>query len=101
MQAKTGVVPSAHGHPLPFLRYARILLNEVCVADREIRISGYKAVLARSAAGGVAKTMPAVLSFVREWFCSRMVRPTGFEPMAPRLGIWCSILLSYGRPRLL
>lgn len=26
-----------------------------------------------------------------------MVRPTGFEPMAPRLGIWCSILLSYGR----
>ena len=27
-----------------------------------------------------------------------MVRPTGFEPMAPRLGIWCSILLSYGRP---
>jgi hypothetical protein len=29
-----------------------------------------------------------------------MVRPTGFEPMAPRLGIWCSILLSYGRPAL-
>ena len=28
-----------------------------------------------------------------------VVRPTGFEPMAPRLGIWCSILLSYGRPR--
>ena len=26
-----------------------------------------------------------------------MVRPTGFEPVAPRLGIWCSILLSYGR----
>ncbi len=26
-----------------------------------------------------------------------VVRPTGFEPMAPRLGIWCSILLSYGR----
>ena len=31
-------------------------------------------------------------------FCSEMARPTGFEPMAPRLGIWCSILLSYGRP---
>ena len=26
-----------------------------------------------------------------------MARPTGFEPVAPRLGIWCSILLSYGR----
>lgn len=30
-----------------------------------------------------------------------VVRPTGFEPMAPRLGIWCSILLSYGRLRFL
>ncbi|WP_414710011.1 recombinase family protein [Pseudorhodoplanes sp.] len=38
--------------------------------DREIRISGSKAVLARSAAAGVAKTTPAVLSFVREW-CAR------------------------------
>ena len=27
-----------------------------------------------------------------------MVHPTGFEPVAPRLGIWCSILLSYGCP---
>ena len=25
-----------------------------------------------------------------------LVTPTGFEPVAPRLGIWCSILLSYG-----
>src|SRR5690606_10019561 len=47
--------------------YARLLLNEVRVDDREIRISGSKAVLARSATGGVAKTTPAVLSFVREW----------------------------------
>jgi site-specific DNA recombinase len=37
------------------------------VNDREIRISGSKAVLARSAAAGLAKTTPAVLSFVREW----------------------------------
>lgn len=27
-----------------------------------------------------------------------MVTPAGFEPATPRLGIWCSILLSYGRP---
>ncbi len=25
-----------------------------------------------------------------------MATPTGFEPVTPRLGIWCSILLSYG-----
>jgi hypothetical protein len=28
----------------------------------------------------------------------KMVHPTGFEPVAPRLGILCSILLSYGCP---
>jgi hypothetical protein len=28
---------------------------------------------------------------------SGMARPAGFEPATPRLGIWCSILLSYGR----
>ncbi len=26
----------------------------------------------------------------------KMVTPAGFEPATPRLGIWCSILLSYG-----
>src|SRR5262245_32890328 len=26
----------------------------------------------------------------------KMATPTGFEPVTPRLGIWCSILLSYG-----
>lgn len=26
-----------------------------------------------------------------------VVRPAGFEPATPRLGIWRSILLSYGR----
>ncbi len=24
-----------------------------------------------------------------------LASPTGFEPVTPRLGIWCSILLSY------
>lgn len=26
----------------------------------------------------------------------KLASPAGFEPAAPRLGIWCSILLSYG-----
>ena len=47
--------------------YARLLLSEVRVDDRQIRISGSKAVLARSASAGVGETTPAVLSFVREW----------------------------------
>ena len=56
-----------HGSPDLRQAYARLLLSEVRVNDREIGISGSKAVLARSAAGGVAKTTPAVLSLVREW----------------------------------
>ena len=60
-----------HGPPDLRQAYARLLLSEVRVNDREIRISGSKAVLARSAAAGVAKTTPAVLSFVREW-CARL-----------------------------
>ncbi|AMK18312.1 MULTISPECIES: hypothetical protein [Sphingobium] len=56
-----------HGQPDLRQAYARLLLSEARVDEREIRISGSKAVLARSAAAGVAKTTPAVLSFVREW----------------------------------
>jgi hypothetical protein len=29
----------------------------------------------------------------------KLAFPAGFEPTAPRLGIWCSIQLSYGNPR--
>ena len=29
---------------------------------------------------------------------NELVFPAGFEPTAPRLGIWCSIQLSYGNP---
>lgn len=56
-----------HGSPDLRQAYVQLLLNEVRVDDRQIRISGSKAVLARSAAGGVANTTPAVLSFVRDW----------------------------------
>lgn len=55
-----------HGQPDLRQAYARLLLSEARV-DGEIRISGSKAVLARSAAAGMAKTTPAVLSFFREW----------------------------------
>src|SRR4051812_7073687 len=37
--------------------------------------------------------------FVRAGIRIDMVSPAGFEPTAPRLGIWCSILLSYGDMR--
>lgn len=30
---------------------------------------------------------------------NNMVGPAGFEPSTPRLGIWCSIQLSYGPTR--
>lgn len=31
----------------------------------------------------------------------KMARPKGFEPLTPRFVVWCSIQLSYGRPRAL
>lgn len=30
-----------------------------------------------------------------------LASPTGLEPVAPRLGIWCSIRLSYGDDRMM
>ena len=47
--------------------YARMVMREVNVQDKEIRISGSKAILAKAASQGFGKTPPAVLSFVREW----------------------------------
>jgi site-specific DNA recombinase len=47
--------------------YARLLMPEVTVKQREIRITGSKAALVRAASPGLGKTPPAVLSFVREW----------------------------------
>ncbi|WP_210336484.1 hypothetical protein, partial [Rhodomicrobium vannielii] len=42
-------------------------MREVLVKDKEIRITGSKAILARAASGEPGQTPPAVLSFVREW----------------------------------
>ena len=54
--------------------YARLILNEVRVMPGEIRISGSKAILARTAAKGenpdAETSAPQVLSFVRQW-CTR------------------------------
>ena len=47
--------------------YARLLMEEVSVSDQEIRISGSKALLAKSVSSGLDSSTPAVLSFVREW----------------------------------
>ncbi len=57
--------------------------------DKQITIGSAKAALARSTSN------PADGSL----FCLEVVHPAGFEPTAPRLGIWCSIRLSYGCPR--
>ena len=42
----------------------------------------------------VDEASPALLEKKKRRY---LARPTGFEPVAPRLGILCSILLSYGR----
>lgn len=57
-----------HNGP-PELRqaYARLAMREVTDRNKEIRITGSKAVLARAAAQCLDKTPPGVLSFVREW----------------------------------
>jgi len=75
-------------HRPPDLRQAdaRLLLNEVRVNDREIRISGSKAVLVRRTAGGLAKTTPTVLSFVREW---RTQEDSNLWPLPSELELQC------------
>ena len=47
--------------------YARLVMREVSIKDKEIRITSSKAVLAKGASRGRGKTAPAVLSFVRKW----------------------------------
>ena len=56
-----------NGDPAFRQAYARLLMREVSVKDKEIRISGSKSILARAASKALEETPPAVLSFVREW----------------------------------
>ncbi len=46
---------------------ARLAMRKVSIKDKEIRITGSKAVLAKAASRVLGKTAPAVLSFGREW----------------------------------
>jgi hypothetical protein len=47
--------------------YVRLVMGEVAVKDKEISISGSKAILARAATDGLDKAAPGVLSFVQGW----------------------------------
>ena len=68
-----------NGQPDLKQAYVRLVMREVSVKDKEIRISGSKAVLARAASANLDKAVPGVLSFVREW------RPVGdSNPCCPR-----------------
>ncbi|AGK59872.1 hypothetical protein HYPDE_41018 [Hyphomicrobium denitrificans 1NES1] len=53
-----------NGPPQPRQAYTRLAVREVCVKDKEIRISGSKSALARAASRGLENTAPGVLSFV-------------------------------------
>ncbi len=55
--------------------YVRLVMGEVTVKDKEISISGSKAILARAATDGLDKAAPGVLSFVREWRAGKDSNP--------------------------
>ena len=55
--------------------YARLVMTEVTVRDKEIRIKGSRRMLAKAASQGIAGKSPAVLSFVREWYAQGESNP--------------------------
>ena len=62
---------------LPELKqaYARLVMTEVTVRDKEIRIRGSRRVLAKAASQGLKTNPPAVLSIVREWYAQGESNP--------------------------
>ena len=60
-----------HGTPELRQAYTRLVMDEVVVTEKEIRISGSKATLARCAAQDELPVSPAVLSFVQGWRARR------------------------------
>ena len=63
--------------------YARLVMTEVTVRDKEIRIRGSRRVLAKAASQGVTGKSPAVLSFVREWYAQGESNPCLRRERAP------------------
>ena len=55
--------------------YARLMVQQVTVTGKEIRIKGSKAALARAASHGLGSKPPTVLSFVRGWYAQGESNP--------------------------
>ena len=72
-----------HGSPELRQAYARLVVQQVTVKGKEIRIRGSKAVLARAASNGVGDKPPAVLSFVRGWYALGESNPCLRRERAP------------------
>ena len=64
-----------NGQPDIKQAYVRLIMREVSVGDKEIRISGSKAIPARATSDGFHKAAPEVLSFVRDWRAGKDSNP--------------------------
>ncbi|MCF1709456.1 recombinase family protein [Tabrizicola sp. J26] len=58
-----------HGTPEFRQAYARLVMSEVSVTEKEIQIRGSRDILAKAVSQQPGDSPPAVLTFVREWRC--------------------------------